>query len=133
MYRIRYIVRVSIMTISIDRSLSPNHFASIFGSHWWTSLWRLWRFLWCRESAGLWFESTMISDYMLHLLTGMFFSLVTFSFVLFLNLPHLDELRLQIVKHSGFCNADELANVHELFIRDTVYWRWRNSLTSTNC
>ena len=64
-YRVRYIVRVSIITIFIDRSLSPN---------------------------------------------------LTFSFVPSSSLPHLDELGFQMVKHSGFCNADELTNVHKLFI-----------------
>ena len=41
---------------------------------------------------------------------------MTFSFVRSFNLPHLDELSLQIVKDSEFCNAEELIIVHKPFI-----------------
>ena len=115
-YRVRYIVRVSIITIFIDRSLSPNHFCFHFRISLVDKPVKALDLCWCEEFAGMWFEYTVISNYMLHLFTGMFFSLVTFSFVPSFSLPHLDELGFQMVKHSGFCNADELTNVHKLFI-----------------
>ena len=72
------------------------------------------------RNSGLWFEYTVIIDYMLYLFTGMFFSLVTFSLVPSCNLPHMGELEFHMVKHSGFCNAYELTNVRKLFLKDTV-------------
>ena len=38
-----------------------------------------------------------------------------FSFVRSFNFSHLDELSLQIVKDSGFCNVEELIIVHKPF------------------
>ena len=45
---------------------------------------------------------------------------MTFSFVRSFNLPHLDELSLQIVKDSGFCNVEELTDVNRLLDNDGV-------------